>query len=86
MISQVKFFKDTVPLNWLLSEAVRVFHDSFFYPEKMQGPVFRNFRNFSGQFGATIPVISSQRQGSKPPNFAIFYVFSYIKNMLKISF
>ena len=36
--------------------------------------------------GATIPSISSQRRGSKPPNFAILLVFLILKTCKKISF
>ena len=53
--------------------------------KKWRGLFFEISATFQAYFGATIPVISLQRQGSKPPNFAIFYVFSYIKNMLKKS-
>ena len=86
MISQVKFFKDAVPLNWLLSEAVRVFHDSFSTQKECKGLFLEISATFQVYFGATILVISFQRQGSNPPNFAILLGFSYIKNMLKIRF
>ena len=36
--------------------------------------------------GATIPLISSQRRGSKPSNFAILLVFLTFKTCSKISF
>ena len=36
--------------------------------------------------GATIPFTSSQRQGSKPSNFAILLVFLILKTCKKISF
>ena len=36
--------------------------------------------------GATIPVISLQRQGSKPSNFAVLLVFLTLKACLKISY
>ena len=40
---------------------------------------------FGSTSGATIPVISSQRQGSKPSNFAVLLVFLTLKACLKIS-
>ena len=40
---------------------------------------------FGSISGATIPVISSQRQGSKPSNFAVLLVFLTLKACLKIS-
>ena len=41
---------------------------------------------FGSISGATIPVISSQRQGSKPSNFAVLLVFLTLKACLKISY
>ena len=51
--------------------------------KECRGLFFEISATFQAYFGATIPVISLQRQGSKPPNFAILLVFSYVKNMLK---
>ena len=41
---------------------------------------------FGSLSGATIPVISLQRQGSKPSNFAVLLVFLTLKACLKISY
>ena len=47
----------------------------------IQGPVSQKSRNFPvlSDSGATISFISSQRRGSKPPNFAILLVFLTLK-------
>ena len=41
---------------------------------------------FGPNSGATIPFISSQRRGSKPPNFAILLVFLTLRTCQKIGF
>ena len=72
--SMVENMEEAMRRSWQLgSRVVRELGSVSQKSRKLPGPILV----------VTIPFTSSPRQGSRPSNFAILLVFSYIKNMFK---